>query len=481
MTRQRPWKRREFLSALGVAGGSLVLPLMGSRTALGDGGTLPKRIVFFVSTHQIVGDAWQMLRGNPDMEAFEYAFDDPDPGSFSEILEPLHPFRDKLLCLDGLSYLSGVWNQAAVGNGHNISHLSALTGAEILSNTSVAGPSVDQIIAQQVAVPGRIPSLELSTEDASHLYIGGFVNLGPGARAPVETSPQALFHRLFSSNAGGIEEPTNADLVAAERTAVLDFLQHEYAQMAPRIGGEDRGKLEHHRDLIVDLGEQLEGLAELVCEEPQGSWGDAELGPMQKFSQLAMLTASAFACDITRVVTLQVGQLPNPVFDAPPGDVHQDIAHAAAAQPRKDQMIQYNRVHAEMFAELLGLLDSYPEGNGTMLDNTVVVWLPEHGYRKFRDQSGQLVWDFGAAHGQLDVPVVLAGSCGGALQTGRYVSYGRQPIDLQFEPAMTGPGHNRLLVSLCQAMGVDLDTVGLTERTIGGQAFDLTGPLPGLA
>jgi hypothetical protein len=198
---------------------------------------------------------------------------------------------------------------------------------------------------------------------------------------------------------------------------------------------------------------------------------------MERFPQLAALSAAALACDVTRVVSIQITGIPTAAFGAPPGDVHQDIAHGASAEPRKTHMTSYNRLHAEMMAQLLGLLSSYPEGSGTLLDNTAVVWFPEHGHRDLRQDSET----FGEAHSLLEIPVVIAGGCGGAFQTGRYLSHERSPIELQFgNHALTGPPHNRLLVSLAQAMGLDVDVINQAERTIGGQFVDLSGPLAGL-
>lgn len=470
-------RRRQMLRALGLGAGAMFLPSLGGRTVRAAEGDAPRRVIILTSEHQIVGDAWQMLRGNPDAAQFEYPLDDPDPASFSEILRPLHPYRDKLTVLDGLAYLSGERNSAGVGNGHNISHLTALTGAEPLSNTSAGGASIDQIIAQAVAVPGRIPSLELATRSP---WLGGFVNLGPSARAPVERSPKNLFGRLFPPEAESPSEPTTDELIRRERANVLDFVASEYQQMARRLSSADKQKLEHHRGLIADLQARIEGLGTLTCERPEGtgeSWAGPSAHPLEVFSQFAMLTAAAFACDVTRVATIQITGIPNAAFGAPPGDLHQDIAHAAKSEPAKSRMVAFNRLHAEMMSELVSLLDSYPEGNGTLLDNTAVLWIPEHGHRKLL--TNQQV--FGEAHHGLEIPVVMAGSCGGAFRTGRYISYEREPVQLSYNQGLTGPAHNKLFVSLARAMGLDVDWVNATQRTIGGKTFDLTGPLPRLA
>jgi hypothetical protein len=227
--------RRNLLRALGLGAGAMFLPSLGRKSQAG-GDTPIRRLVILTSQHQVVGDAWQMLRGHADKTAFEYAFDDPDPESFSEILRPLHPYREKLIVLDGLAYLSGAWNAAGVGNAHNVSHLTALTGIEPTSNNNAGGPSIDQIIAGHVAVPGRIPSLELATGTP---WLGGYVNLGAAARAPVEVSPADAFARLFPADSEVPAEPTSDDLVRLQRANVLDFVAAEYNQ----INGNRSGRL----------------------------------------------------------------------------------------------------------------------------------------------------------------------------------------------------------------------------------------------
>lgn len=463
-------KRRTLLRATGLGAGALFLPSLGVKRSKANSDAIPKRIVIIVTPHQVVGDAWEMLRNNPADAAFDYAFDDPNPESFSEVLRPLHPYRDKLLAIDGVGYLSGYQNEAGVNNAHDVSCASALTGARITGYVTVDGASVDQIIAREVAVEGRLPSLELAT--GGHLH-GGYVNLGPNARAPVEVHPRNVFNRLFPADTEVPENPTVDDLVRSRRANVLDRVAMEYETLATRLSSEDRRKLESHRDMVADLQSRIEALGSLVCDqpdEPEGGWSATHAtSTPDDFAQFAMLTAAALACDLTRVVTIQVEKVENEDFGAPPGDLHQDIAHAAAANPAKDRMIAYNVMHAHNIAYLVGLLDSYPEGEGTLLDNTAVVWISEHG-----GGTGQ-------PHGVTQVPVVIAGSCGGSFRCGRYIRYPRHPwTSVGVAQNGLAPPHNKLLVSLARAMGLDVNSINMTERTLDGVSFDLTGPLPNL-
>ncbi|HMJ55083.1 MAG TPA: DUF1552 domain-containing protein [Polyangiaceae bacterium] len=165
------------------------------------------------------------------------------------------------------------------------------------------------------------------------------------------------------------------------------------------------------------------------------------------------IAAAALACDLTRVLTLQWTYAEStqtfPVLGI--NEAHHVMSHAgdtdAAAQ---EKLTQINVWYAEQFAYLLGKLASYKEGDGTLLDNTAVLWCIEVGK--------------GNNHAHRDLPFLLAGSCGGYFRTGRFVDY--------MAGGAAGHPHNNLLVSLAQAMG--------TKDTTFGDPAHCTGPLPNL-
>jgi hypothetical protein len=163
--------------------------------------------------------------------------------------------------------------------------------------------------------------------------------------------------------------------------------------------------------------------------------------------------AAAFACDLTRGATLQWTHAEsNQTFPwLNISGAHHVISHAgdsdAAAQ---ENLTKINTWYATQFAYLLGKLAAVPEGAGTLLDNTVVMWCIEVGK--------------GNNHAHRDLPFLLAGSCGGRLRTGRFVDY--------MANGAAGRPHNDLLVSLARAMG--------TQDTTFGDPAHVTGPLSNL-
>ena len=181
----------------------------------------------------------------------------------------------------------------------------------------------------------------------------------------------------------------------------------------------------------------------------------------------------AFACDLTRVVTFTAPVPQCPELGYPAESTFYTYAHASIDgatscgsiySPEAERaMTDLDAWHAGHFAYLLQQLDSVPEGTGTILDHTAVVWLSELAT---------------PTHQHHDAPIVLAGGCNGFFNVGRYVRYPRnQPNPMVGQP-LTGPAHNRLLVSLMQAMGQPDTTFGMTDAVAAdGTPLSFRDPL----
>jgi hypothetical protein len=226
-----------------------------------------------------------------------------------------------------------------------------------------------------------------------------------------------------------------------------------------------------HREIVRDLETRSAVLSQLQCEAPQDL--STAPGNIEHAKAFADLTAAAFACDLTRVATIQLAQLTNSEFGAPPGDVHQDYAHQAGSDPNATlQMTNYSRKNTEVFGYLLDALSRYDDGDGTLLDSTVAVFMTELAT---------------GPHDLDKIPVVMAGSAGGHFRTGRYLSHAQDSANPHEHPNYggaasrpIGPGHNHLLVSLMQSMGLEDDSIGMTNavtRDGNNTEIDLTGPL----
>lgn len=457
--------RRRFLSATGLAAGSLFLPSTRARAQVGP----PKRLIVFFTQHGTVPDSWRMRpAGQPETVSFDADLTALAENEFSPILQPLHAMREKLLVVDGVALVSAEGDES--GNNHDIGTRHALTGARMIGG-GAGGPSIDQRVAGEIRSAGRIDSLELAISGTAN---GGAVWRGPNQSVPADSSPSSVFNRVFPPQAG-TGELSNADRVRQSQASVLDLVREEYSRLSPKLSGADRQKLDLHRDLVRGVEERLVELGNIQCTRPgepntSGQFDTAEFFDTRA-SAMFQLTAAALACDLTRVVTLQCGQLTSEHIGAAPGDVHAEYAHQQAQNETAHQMMtNYGRVHATQFAELLALLDSIPEAGGTLLDSCAVVWCSELG-------DGE--------HNLEPWPLVVGG---GAMRGGRYVRIAPNtpnPTPNTNYPGylpVIGPPHNRFWVSVAQSVGANIDSLGDTQITTPeGELIDCTGPLAELA
>ncbi len=458
---------------------------MGALTALGTGwpgGVLralaqapaaPRRRLVVVShCHGWPYADWRMRRaGAGDDRPWELDLGPLSPAELSRPLAPLHPHRHRVLALDGLSLATAELDGG--GNRHDRGWIHAWTG----NNADFAGrdtrstsASVDQLVAAHIARPDRLPSLELSVDAALEAGRPISYNAG-GVRLPAENTPLRAWERVFGPASSG-------DAVGTRRRTTLDFAYREYRALAPRFDGAGRARVESHFGLVERLGRRLQGLATLACEAPARPAASFEQYD-RRFDAFADIIAAAFGCDITRVVSLSLGEMPTAEFGAAhiSDKAHKGIAHYIHDDAAKHAaMTEYARHHAEQVARLVRTLEAVPDaGGGSVMDNTLIVWGSElgdgwHGYSHY-------------------CPVLIGGSW--AFNTGRYLYWPHTtPVQMRVPPQVTASGatrhagvpHQRLLVSVARAMGLDVDHVGLTlVRGQRGDFVDVSGPLGGLA
>lgn len=466
--------RRQLLQALGL--GALTSVAFSGRSASAGPVTTPSRIIFFVQPHGHIPTQWKMpIPGIPDALAGERSLFDLKPEDFSTVLRPLHPFRKRLLAIEGLSHTSVLADIAEIQrsggdlNNHSVAVAGLLTATRALQRggapCSGGSRSLDQEIALRTTAVGRFGSRVYGADYVPNSTVAPFSFLGPGQASPIVGDPGAAFSDLlgyvpFTPGDG----TTREERLRRLRPSVLDTAAREYDLLAPRLGAEGKQRLEEHRNLVRELESSL--LAPSRCAGTVDRTGHT-------IAQFMRLIKLAFACDLTRVATF-VAPVPQPPEIGYPADgtihgyAHQSIEGSPscgemysplAAQVMTDLAVWYGG----FFAQLLQELDAVPEGSGTLLDHTVVVWVSELAT---------------PTHQHQDVCTVLAGGCNDFFKTGRYVRYARDlPSPLSGFPA-TGPAVNRLYVSLLQAMGQPDTTFGMTDATAAnGTPLSLRGPL----
>jgi hypothetical protein len=431
---RRTVNRRTFLSALGLASASLVLPSLGRHARAGFGHA-PKRVIFMMTQHGTWYPDWRFNpAGLPEDQSWVFDLGETTVQEFSPALAPLHAQRSKLTIIDGLSLASGDADPAGVLR-HEIGQVHALSGGmvEIVAGVPLSSvPTLDQVIAGHIARPDRLRSIEIGIGEPPFT-----VNYRDRLQMlPAETRDQVIWERLFGLVNGGA-----GSAIVAEQAAIMDRVHERYAALAPRLSGEDKTKLEIHRDLVSDLDTKIEGLLATQCVTPELPGG--VLDYVQSFTANVQMLRAAMSCDLVRVATLHLGDIPAELLGYPGVDLHVDEAHQVYVEPSAQQaMTEWTTFHASQLAELMTAFDAVPEGEGTMLDNTLIVWVGELG---------------DGAHGFDKWPCVLAG--GQAWLGGRLIHH---PRDLPFRTwawdgnylPTTGRPHQELLNSIARAFQI---------------------------
>ena len=452
--------RRRFLSALGLTGAAATLGL--PRRAGATTGGAPKRLIVISTSHGTVYDGWKMRNGGQD-EAQPYELDltSIDAADWSRGLAPLAPHADRLLVMDGLSMSTAELDLP--GYRHEKGWIHAWTGDWVYfpgSSLLSTGASLDQLVAAEIARPDRLPSLELSVMEGRPIC-----HAGKAQQLPMEDDPAQAWQRIFGLS-------TSNDPLVAAQGSVLDFALAEHAKLGPKLGRADKARLDAHFELVRQLEQRIQGLATAECSEPDVPVTTEDYD--NHFKAHADLVASAFSCDMTRVVSMSLGDVPSEAFGWGwylSGDAHNDFAHRLYEDEQAaTAMTDYHAFHSAQMAYLISLLESIPDTDGgTLMDNTLIVWGGEladgwHGYERYFSAVAGGSWYF---------------------RPGRYVHWPQQtPIGVLNGSGLTslsGKPHQHLLTSVARAMGVDVDYVGIPEvQNLAGERISLTGELPDL-
>lgn len=456
----------ELLSRRNLIGGALAgtaaIPLLDAHQAKGQSETPPTRMVVFTTPNGTRNSLfWPTDNGGGSL-------------TFPQYTAPLEPFADSLLFLNGIRHCSAVvgdngFNGSLNGSEHARGTGGLLTARPLGTGTFKSfmatsgwgsGISLDQHLGNVLDPPTRFTTLELGVHVRDSQVRGRFSYTAADQPVPPREDPADVFDALFgssvSSGGSGETDPAMAQL-RAERRSVFDLTKREIQRLQGRLGQEDRVKLEAHLQSIRDIEVRLSaatqnGVGIDQCDVPQGNM-EVDLlddGTLEQTGRLQMdLAAAALACDQTRIITIQWNYSESehlfPFLNITGN--HHDISHDwQGAGFEKYGTIQ--TWFASQLAYFLGKLDSYKEGDGSVLDNTVVFWGSEIGESTTHDLTR--------------MPYVLAGGGGGVLNTGRVLDFTSSPRD-----------NNQLLVSLAHIMGAD-------EITQFGDPSGATGPLPDL-
>lgn len=372
----------------------------------------------------------------------------------SETLAPFAGVKDEMLVMRGVSLQSAL---LGVQDGHREGNMALLTGSKVLPDWRVNNASLDVHLAAQIGATTKLPQLCIGAVGgwANHGSISHFRDGGGPSRM---TQPLQVFSALFGDpNA----DPAVLAKLLARRQSVLDRVKSDYESLAPKLGGADKQRIEAHLDAIRTVEGTLG--TPVVCDapDPMGLPGldDMDLSPW--FAAMTQLVVLALRCDITRVVTLTfrnggggasyfpwlgLGFAGEPDYGY---REHHEISHfwndfadVGNGESKGGNFLKILEWHLQKLAALVAAIRDTDEAGGSLLDSTAVLHTSEHSW----------------AHDKNDMPFLLFGKGGGAIKPGRYLQLGGVP-------------HNRLLVSVMNAMGVPGDSYGEPSLNAGPLAL----------
>jgi hypothetical protein len=432
--------RRTFLKGLGAAIALPYLdamsPALARSASAADAASArqAQRLIFTYIPNGVTMEAWTPAAAG---STFEY----------TRILKPLEAFRDRTLVLSGLAHK----NAYALGDGpgdHARAAACYLTGVHPKKTAGADiknGVSVDQIAAQHIGATSRFPSLELGCDDSrtvgncdsgySCAYTNSLSWRSDTAPNPPETNPRLVFERLFGSFDAGLDPETRAKR-RASRSSVLDLVTDRTSDLVKTLGSSDKRKVDEYLSSIREVERRIQMAEQDMTGLPEGF--EKPTGIPVTYDEYASLMFDlqvlALQADLTRVITMMMGREGSmrtyPEIGVP--DPHHPLTHHRNTPEWIEKVTQVNAFHMGLFAKFVEKLQATPDGDGSLLDQTLVVY-------------GSGIAD-GDRHTHTDLPVLLIGGAG-SLKMGRHLRYEDVPM-------------TNLYLTVLDRVGVRAETIG---------------------
>ena len=440
---RRHLPRRTFLRGMGAA---VALPFLESmlpaQTPLRAAELTPTRFTGIFIPHGAAPGYWI-----PETIGKDFAF--------PYIWEPLEPFRDHVVITSGLWSRSAESPPGVTGADHFVAaaYLCAekpkkTTGADI-----DAGTTIDQFIARRVGQDTLLPSLQLAVEDPgsnssncgegySCAYTNSISWQTPTRPLPMEINPQVVFERMFGDGSTAEERFRRRE----QQRSILDSVTESLARLRVDVGLSDRVRLDQYLSDVREIERRLQIAAQASNATPDVAVPYGVPASFDEHIKLQFdLLALAFQGDITRVSTLLYARdLTGRVYPESGTNVSfHGASHHAEEPSRVRGYAKLNRYHVQTLAYFVEKLQSIPDGDGTLLDHSLVLYGSNMG------NSNQ--------HLHYDVPHVLIGGASGRLEGGRHLVY----------PSRTVTSGN-LLLSIMDVYDVRHDSIGDgADRLVG--------------
>src|SRR5262245_55659957 len=440
-----PISRRAALRGIGA---TLALPWLeamipGRRAYASESAASPVRMAMLYMPNGVNGDKW-----TPQGQGRDF--------TLSPTLEPLAELKNDILVLTNL------WNRGSeASEGHYVKTSGFLTSTTITKtygvDLSCNGTSMDQVAAQRAGRQTPLPSLELAMDSISsgvdnnvgytRVYGSHISWAGPTRPLPREINPKNVYQRLFRAS-----QPRAAG--SEQEKLLLDRVLDDAQRLRDKLGVADRQRLDEYLHGVRSLEERLDRTAEQTrdqwqprCDVAAGKLPEQDPASHTENVRWMMdMMALALQSDTTRICTFMFGNAVSgrnfSFLDGVRGG-HHDISHHQKNAEKLEMYYRINRWHIEQYAYLLGKLKNMPEGDGSVLDNSMILF-------------GAGLRD-GDAHSPHNLPLVLGGRGGGRIASGQHLIYEKDTALSNFY--------------LCM-----LDAFGTPVERFA----DSTGPLPGV-
>jgi Protein of unknown function (DUF1552) len=408
--------RRTFLYGTGAA---FALPLLDAMTpALAVDAVRPTRLGWF-----------QVPNGIMNLQN-EFSQKTPGALEMGPILQPLADFKDRILTFANLDSQQAAGLGFEIAGDHPRACTAWLTGthAKMTAGADLhAGKSADQIAAKHFGQETQISSLQVALESSevvgsceaaySCAYFNTISWRDEETPLPMEHRPRALFERLFG--AAGTTDPKVLAALRQEDRSILDAVGSDIQRLRGKLGGKDRSKIDQYTDALRDVERRIQRAEAQKDRDIPALEGPGGVPTVfsDYFKLMADVMVLAYQTDMTRVITFQMGHemslrsYPELGFT----DSHHSQTHHHGEAEKIAKVIQINTLHTKMLAYYLDKLRNTPDGDGSLLDHSLIMY-------------GAALSDANL-HRYDDLPVMLVGGGVNGIKGGQHIKYqARTPL-----------------------------------------------------
>jgi len=401
----RKLPRRTLLKGIGT---TMALPFMDAmlppmRAAV----KAPNRFQAFYTPNGMAMDYW-----TPKGEGTNF--------ELAPIMQPLAPYKDKLLVLSGLK---ASWNYIHAGASGSF-----LTGTPKGGRNEIeiiADVSIDQMLGQHFAQETQLGSLEMGmdlpanagacTGNLSCAYLDTLSWRNKTQPLPMEWNPRNVFEKLFGDS--GSTDRAAREQRLAQHKSILDSVTGKLASLKQELGPGDQNKVDEYTDAVRDVERRIK-MAERQADIELPALGEPLGAPPVFEDHLALmmdLQVLAFQSDLTRVISFMISkeQSPRPYPQIGVPEAHHPLSHHNNIPEIVEKMSKINTYHAKLFSNYLAKLSATKDGDGTLLDHVTILY--GAGISNSNAHSGD------------NLPLMLVGGGSGKIKGGRHLKYANKP------------------------------------------------------